>query len=547
LTECAEMDLAEITKLIPGYDPYATAGPGMYFDEAAAQLALDFFPEFLQFIEGSKAGQPFVLEPWEAAFVANLFGWKRKNGLRRYRRCILFVPRKNGKTPIAAGVGLYVLFVDDEAGAQNYCAGADRDQAVLVFRHANHMANADEDLSAKSRCFTSTKTLVKLDGSGNETASFFRAISADDKTKHGYNIHLVIVDELHTQPNRDLVDTLVTGTANRDQPIILFITTSDYDHPSICNEEYDYATKVRDGIIDDPSYLPVIYEASIDDDWTDPEIWAKANPNLGVSVSLDYLERACKRAQESPAFENTFKRLHLNIRTEQDVRWLQMDKWDECAGAIEDVDGQECFAGVDLATTTDIAAALFYFPHNGAVVSRFWIPEESAHKRERRDRVPYLTWAREGLVKLTAGNVIDYDVIREDIRELGTQFNIREIAIDRWNSTQLTTQLAGDGFEMVPFGQGFASMSAPTKELEKLVLGGKIAHGGNAVLRWMASNVSVEMDAAGNLKPSKKKSTEKIDGMVALVMAIGRAISSDGKPSGSIYNTPERARGLVTV
>jgi len=527
---------------IPGYDPVATAAPGDWFDPVAASRAIDFIEEACTHVKGALAGQKFILEPWERAIVANLFGWKRADGMRRYREGFVFVPRKNGKTTLIAALVLAVMFTDHEPGAELYSAAADRDQACLVYDQAKGMVFQCPEMERRVKVYSTGKSIVYA-----KEGTSYKAISADANTKHGYNTHFAVIDELHAQPNADLVDVLLTSTGSRSQPMIVHITTSDFERPSVCNRKHDYASKVRDGIIEDRAFLPVIYEASIDDDWTDPEIWAKANPNLGVSVSPEYLERECKRAQESPAYENTFKRLHLNIRTEQDVRWLQMDKWDECAGAIEDVDGQECYAGLDLASTTDIAALEFYFPHNGATVSRYWIPEESAHTRERRDRVPYLTWAREGLIKLTPGNVIDYDVIREDIRELGTQFNIREIAIDRWNSTQLTTQLAGDGFEMVPFGQGFASMSAPTKELEKLVLGGKIAHGGNPVLRWMASNVSVEMDAAGNLKPSKKKSTEKIDGIVALVMAIGRAISSDGSRQGSIYNTPERAKGLVMV
>ncbi len=259
---------------------------------------------------------------------------------------------------------------------------------------------------------------------------------------------------------------------------------------------------------------------------------------------MDYLKRECERAQESPAYENTFKRLHLNIRTEQAVRWFAMEKWDACAGVLEEKSllGCPCWAGLDLSTTTDIAAFAALFPDEETgvykAVCRFWVPKENAIKRERRDRVPYTQWMREGWIKATEGNVIDYDVIRADIKALGEQYNIREIAIDRWNATQLSTQLAGDGFEMITFGQGFASMSAPAKAFEALVLGGKLEHGGNPVLRWMASNVAVEIDAAANVKPSKKKSTERIDGIVACIMALGRAAVRTEKRR-SIYETEE--------
>jgi phage terminase large subunit-like protein len=375
--------------------------------------------------------------------------------------------------------------------------------------------------------------------------STYRVIASDDKTAHGFNTHGAVVDELHTQNNRDLVDALMTSTGAREQPLILYITTSDFDREgSICNEKHEYASKVRDGL-KDPAFLPVIFEASPDDDWTKPATWKKANPNLGVSVSLEYLKRECKRAQETPSFENTFKRLHCNIRTQQDVRWLQMAQWDACNGDVSSdaLAGRPCFAGLDLASTTDIAAFTLVFPEDGyAVLPFFWVPADNAHERERKDKVFYETWGRQGLIELTPGNTQDYDRIRARIVELGETFDIRQIAIDRWNSTQLQTQLQGDGFDVVPYGQGFASMSAPTKELERLVLACELAHGGNDVLRWMASNATTEEDAAGNLKLSKKKATEKIDGMVALVMALG--VSMLAEISGpSVYND----RGFVCV
>jgi phage terminase large subunit-like protein len=321
--------------------------------------------------------------------------------------------------------------------------------------------------------------------------------------------------------------------------LIIHLTTADFDRPSICNEKYDYASKVRDGIIQDREFLPVIYELTRKDKWTKQANWKKANPNLGISLPIDYLKREYRRAREIPAYENTFKRLHLNLRTEQAVRWLPLDKWDDC-GTIE-IDEKELalvawFAGLDLATTIDIAAFVMYSAENDAVICRFWIPRESAYERERRDRVPYLAWAREGLVTLTDGNVIDYDRIRQDIVALGERYNIQEIAVDRWGSQQIQNQLSGDGFDVVPFGQGYASMSAPTKELEKLIIGGTLRHNNNSVLKWMAGNVTVELDAAGNIKPSKKRSTEKIDGITALVMAIGRAISG-GAITPSRYET----------
>lgn len=509
----------KLLRQVPGYDPIASAGD-CWFDASAAQTALDFFPECLKFIEGDRAGHPFDLEPWQQAIVANLFGWKRPDGTRRYRECFIEVPRKNGKTPFAAGILLECASCDGEPGAQLYSAAAEREQAALIFRHASEMIAREPELASRCRVYRTFKSIEFGGG------SFYRALSADAETKHGYNSHVVVVDELHAQPNRDLVDVLRTSTGTRKQPLIVYITTAGYDRHSICYEIYDYACRVRDGIVSDASFLPVIYEAAEGDDWTDPAIWRKANPNLGVSVSLDYLERECARAKETPVYENTFRRLHLNQWTEQDVRWLPMDKWDTCTGNIGhgDLEGCECYGGLDLSSTTDTSAFVLYFPAEHACLRWTWIPGDNAHQRERRDRVPYVTWARQGLVELTPGNVIDYDYIRAKVGELGKVYRIKEIAFDRWNASQLVQQLMGDGFEMVEFGQGFASMSAPSKELEKLVLQGQLQHGGDPVLRWMASNAAAEIDAAGNVKPSKKKSTERIDGIVALVMAIGRAI-----------------------
>jgi phage terminase large subunit-like protein len=514
----------ELFKLIPGYDPVATAPPGWWFDAPLAEKVVRFFASMLKHVEGALAGKPFVLEPWQAAHIGCAFGWKRPDGTRRYREVFDYEPRKNGKTAKLGGLINYVAFCDHEAGAQIYSAAAEREQAALVYRQAKGMVVQNKELHSNSRIYVALKSIEF------PNSVTYKALSADADTKHGFNTHLVVVDELHAQPNRELVDVLVTSTGSRRQPLIWYITTADFNRPSICNEKHDYACKVRDGIINDPSFLPVIYGAEPDDDWTDPAVWRKANPNLGVSVSLEYLERECKKAQETPAYENTFRRLHLNQRTETDTRAIQMERWDAIKDAVDEeaLLSRECYGGLDLSMTTDLSAFVLLFPAldgNGYdVLPFFWAPRENARLRERRDRVPYETWARQGHLKLTEGNVIDYDVIREDIGRLRDRFNIREIAADRWNATQIITQLQGDGFEIVAYGQGYKDMTAPTKELLKLVTEGTLRHGGHPLLRWCASNTATEQDAAGNLKPSKKKSTERIDGVVSLVMALGRAM-----------------------
>lgn len=523
----------KLIREVPGYDPFAGADD-YRFDSRKAAHVIRFFHDDLRHVKGEKAYTPFYLERWQQAIMANLFGWVRKSdGRRRYRQAFIFVPRKNGKTPIAAGIVLYLLFEGNEPGAEIYGAASEYRQATFVFEHARGMVLQSKRLLDRCKIYSGQAKSIQL----TSDYSTYRVISSDAFTKHGFNCNAYIMDETHTQLNADLTDALETSVGARREPLGIHITTSDYEREgSICNELHAHASKVRDGL-HDPEFLPVIYEAADEDDWADPAVWGKANPNLGVSLSMDYLVSACEKAKRLPRYENVFKRLHLNIRTEQDVRWLPMEKWDECDDAIDEqeLEGRACYAGLDLASTTDIAAFVLAFQGEDGrfdVLPFFWCPADGAHERERRDRVPYLTWSRQEHIEMTPGNVVDYDRIRERIVELGQRFEIQEIAIDRWNSTQLQTQLQGDGFDVVPFGQGFGSMTAPTKELEKLVLSGKISHGGHPVLRWMASNAAAEEDAAGNIKPSKKKSTEKIDGIVALIMALGRAMVSEDEESG---------------
>lgn len=494
-----------------------------WFDEVAADRACEFFERFLVHTKGEFAGQPFELQHWERDLVIRpLFGWKRADGTRRYRSVFVAVPRKNGKTTLAAGIGLYLTFADREPGAEVYSAASDREQAAIAFEQARSMVEACPELSERALIY---RRAIVVPGLG----SSYKVLSADARSKHGFNAHGIIFDELHAQPNRELYDVLHTSTGARRQPVELYITTAGYDRHSICYELYEHAKKVRAGILRDDSFLPVIFEADAEDDWTAEATWRKANPNYGVSIKPEYLAAECARAKTTPGYENTFKRLHLNIWTEQSSRWLQMSTWDECAVPVDAaaLRGRQCYAGLDLSTTTDISAFVLVFPDDQwrtfDALAYFWVPGERIRQRAERDRVPYPQWRDEGHIRATDGDIVDYDVIRRDINELAEQYVIREIAIDRWNATQLATQLTGDGFTVVQFGQGFASMSAPSKELEKLVTGKLLRHGGNPVLRWMASNVAIKQDAAGNIKPDKASSGERIDGIVALVMALGRA------------------------
>lgn len=562
---------------IPGYDPFADA-EDCIFDDEAADYYIDFIERCCTHIEGALAGRPFHLERWEKAIIGNMFGWYRRDFLgrvvRRYRKCLVYVPRKNGKTPLAAAIHNAVFFLDDEAGQVNNLAAASRDQASKLYRHISGMIRNEPEMDKRCQLFATTRSITRGDN------SVTKVIPADDKVAHGDNQHFGAIDELHTQPNRKLYDTMITAmaSANRIQPLILFMTTADYDRPSICNEEYNYAVKVRDGIIEDPAYLPIIYEAMhlnedgrmVEDDWMLEDTWYKANPNLGISVSLDYLRGECKKAKEDPAFENTFKRLHLNIRTEQAERIISMAAWDQCAGQIDwsEFDGRPCWAGLDIGAIRDFVDLIVLFGDQvGDPVTvdyedikgekrewKFvrrdywlrhfcWLPADPV-RRDPRMESQIAAWSRKGLIIRTPGNVVDYDQVGADIARIIRPYGLRQLAIDQgFQGMQITQDLQkmlGED-RVVAFRQGILSMAAPFRELMQLIMAGRIHHDNDPVLRWMASNVAAE-SRGGLTKPSKDKSTEKIDGITAATMAIGIAMTAEG-PKKSVYED----RGLLRI
>lgn len=504
------------------------------YSEAHAERAIRFI-EKLRHTKGIWGGQNFKLAPWQKEVIRKIFGEVDEYGNRIIRTAYVEIARKNGKSELAAAIALALFFIDGEAGAEIYSAAADRDQAAIVFSVAKHMVIQEPALMRRCKIIDSTKRIVKNDG------SFYRVLSSDSHTKHGFNAHGIIFDELHAQPNRDLWDVLTTSQGTRRQPLIFAITTAGYDRNSICYELHEYACKVRDGIIQDKTFLPVIYSVEESDDWKDEENWKKANPGLGDFRDIEEMRMMFKRAKETPALENTFRRLYLNQWTKQDIRFISIDKWDACDKpfAEDDLKKVPVYAGLDLASTTDIAALVLVGRNGDDVFTLpfFWIPEDGARERSRKDRVPYEVWIDHGFIIPTPGNVIDYGYIKHKILELAQVFDIREIAFDRWGAIQLSTELTDEGLVMVPTGQGMGSMSAPTKELLNMVLGKQICHNGNPVLRWMCDNMVVKQDANGNIKPDKGSSSEKIDGMVALIMAIDR-LTRNGSDK-SIYSERE--------
>ena len=470
--------------------------------------------------KGAFARQTFNLRPWQRRIVRQLFR-KRRDGRRQYRTCLLMLPRKNGKTELAAAVALYGLLADGEAGAEVYSAAADRDQAGLVFGVAAQMIRNNPVLEAECYIVDSQKRIVH-----EQSASFYRAISAEAYSKHGFNASMVIYDELHAAPSRELYDVLSTSMGARAQPLLLVISTAGYDRHSILWELYTHAQKVRERPALDPSFLPILYEAPVDADWTSRAVWKAANPALGDFRSLEEMQIAAARATEIPAQENNFRRLYLNQWTEQASRWIALTAWDACLAPIDRaaLRGRRCYVGMDLSSTRDLTAVVAVFPDGAGgcdVLMHGFIPQDRIRDRSVRDRVPYDEWTRAGYLTATPGPVVDYEAVRGVLLAWAAEFEIAQVAYDPWNATDLVSRLEKqDGIPCVPMRQGFASLSAPTKSLEKAVLARTLRHDGHPVLRWCVSNVAVESDPAGNLKPSKTISTERIDGVVALIMAV---------------------------
>ena len=516
-----------------------------HYDKEAADYAVMFI-ESLCHTKGTWAGKPFELIDWQEQIIRDIFGTLKPNGYRQFNTAYVEIPKKMGKSELAAAVALLLTCGDGEERAEVYGCAADRQQASIVFEVAADMIRMCPALNRRCKILSATKRIVYL-----PTNSFYQVLSAEAYSKHGFNIHGVVFDELHTQPNRKLFDVMTKGSGDaRMQPLYFLITTAGTDTKSICYETHQKAKDILAGRKIDPTFYPVIYGADESDDWTDPKVWKKANPSLGITVGIDKVKAACESAKQNPAEENSFRQLRLNQWVKQAVRWMSMEKWDKCAFVTDedDLEGRVCYGALDLSSTTDITAFVLVFPpmdedDKYIILPYFWIPEENMAQRVNRDHVPYDLWERQGFLQTTEGNVVHYGYIEKFIENLGERFNIREIAFDRWGAVQMVQNLEGMGFTVVPFGQGFKDMSPPTKELMKLVLEERIAHGGHPVLRWMMDNVCARTDPAGNVKMDKEKSTEKIDGAVATVMALDRAIRCGNDNGESVYDT----RGLLFI
>ena len=522
------------------YQPTRFMLPTSHYDTDRADRAVRFI-ENLKHTKGRWAGKRFWLLPWQEQIIRDVFGIVDVHGNRQFRTAYVEIPKKNGKSELAAAVALYLLYADNEPSAEVYGAAADRQQASIVFDVARQMVDMTPALVKRSKIMAAGKRIVNYSNAG-----YYQVLSAEVGTKHGLNVSGLVFDELHSQPNRQLYDVLTKGSGDaREQPLYFLITTAGTDRESICYEVHMKALDILQGKKIDPSFYPVVYGLPDDADWNDEANWYKANPSLGYTIKIDRVRDAYKDALENPAEENVFRQLRLDQWVGSSVAWIPEHVYDkgDIPIDIESLKSRDCYAGLDLSSTSDITAFVMVFPpesegDNYIVLPHFWLPRETLKLRVRRDHVPYDVWEKQGLFHITEGNVVDYNFVRKTIVDLAAEYHICEIGVDRWNATQLITDLDGDGFTMVPIGMGFKDMSPGMKELYKLLLEGKITHGGNPILRWMAGNVVAEIDAAENIKPSKKKATEKIDGIVALIMGLDRCIRHE--MTGSVYDDPDR-------
>ena len=528
---------------LKGYKPTRFMLETSHYDKKKADRAVTFI-ENLCHTKGKWAGTRFWLLPWQEQLIRDIFGIVKPDGNRQFRTAFVEICKKVGKSELAAAVALYLLYADNEPSAEVYGAAADRQQASIVFDVARQMVEMSPALMKRSKLMSATKRIVNY---GN--AGFYQVLSAEVGSKHGFSISGLVFDEIHTQPNRQLYDVLTKYSSDaRQNPLHFIITTAGNDRHSIAFELHTKAIDIIEGRRVDPTFYPVVYGLKDDEDWEDEANWYKVNPSLGYTVDIERLRDAYREAKQNPADEITFKWLRMNMWVSSTTSWIPdaiFMKGNEPIH-MRSLEGRDCYAGLDLSSTGDITALVLMFPPRDAdekyiLVPYFWVPEETIPQRVKANSVPYDVWEKQGYLLATEGNVIHYDFIEKFICDLAEKYHILEIAVDRWNATHMIQNLEDQGFTMVPFGQGFASMSTPTKEFYRLLMEGQIIHAGHPVLRWMAGNVVVETDAAENIKVTKAKSKEKIDGIVASIMALDRCLRNEGEQQGSVYDQ----RGLL--
>ena len=505
---------------------------GLKWDLQAGLQVVKFFDHLRQY-KGEWAGQPLTLQPWQAFIVANLYGWKRRSdGYRRFRTAFLEMPRGQGKTTLAAGISIWAAFIEGEPSSDVFICATKKDQARLCFDAARHMVLRVPAL--KNRISVGAYNLHQL-----SSASKLEPLGADADTLDGLRPHLVVVDEVHAHKDGSVIDVMVTGQGTRRQPLLFEITTAGINRQGPWWAHQEYTRMLLEGRAEDDAWFGFIAGADPEDDWTSEATWKKANPNYAVSVKPDFLKTECRKATAMPIFQSAFRRLHVGQLVEQEEKVIDRRQWDSGivrGMTLADFRGRVCYGGLDLSSTTDLTAFVLVFPEDGgaySVLPWFWIPGDNVQKRVDRDRVPYDVWARDGWVRVTPGNITDYDQVRADIVAAVAGLDLRVLAFDPSNATQISTQLQGELGEdkLVAVPQGFKHYHDATTRLIALVAGGSVRHPGHPVLSWNADNLTVVGNSYGEIRPDKTRAVERIDGMVALIMALGQAIgAAEEKP-----------------
>ena len=510
---------------------------GWYFDRKAAQRAISFI-ERLKHTKGQWAGLRFKLEPWQQFIIWNIFGWKMADGTRRFRYAYVEIARKNGKTALSAGIGLYMLFADGESRPEVYSAATVKDQARICFSDAVEIVKATD----LKNYLTPYRNSIVYELKGG----MMKPLSSDYGTHDGLNPSCGIIDEFHAHKDSGMFDVIKSAFGARKQPLMFIITTAGFNKAGACYAYRDNVIKILRGINEDDTLFGIIYTMDSNEEWDNPQMWIKSNPNLGVSLFPNYLEDQVNDAKNRPEAVRNVMTKNVNLWVDAEKTWILDESWMKCVGTteIEDLRGCECWGGLDLSNVSDITAFVLIFHENDKfqLLPFFWIPEEKMLEKIRKENINYDLWVKAGFVKVTSGNVLDYEFVKADILQITEMYDLQSSAYDRWNSSQTIIDLQNEGMDCNPFGQGYGSMSAPSKEFEKLVLSEKIEHFGNPVLRWMLSSTLIKTDLAGNIKPDKEKSVQKIDGIVASIMALGEWMTAQAEDD----NDPYSKRGMLS-
>jgi len=504
--------------------------PGAMFDGERVDRVLKAFGS-LRHTKGKWAGQPLKPDPWQVAYIlAPVFGWVRWDDdagklVRIIRELYVDIPRKNGKSTTLGGIAIYMTAADGEPGAEVVAGATTTDQAQFVFAPVKALVESAPALKGNLKAYARKIVHAK-------SASYFQVISSAADAQHGANLHCAVIDELHVHKTPDLVETLETGTGSRDQPLIATITTADDGKPmTIYARKRKRIEQLALRLLVDETTYGVVWACDEKDDPFAEATWRKANPGFGISPTRAYLAKEASKAKDSPADLAKFQRLHLGLRTKQQTKFLQLAPWDDSAGMVDEskLAGRGCHGGLDLASVSDLTALCWDFPDGDEhqLLWRFWLPEDRLFDMDRRTAGNASTWVNNGFITLTPGNVIDNDFIVDRILKDADKFTVHTIGFDRWGATDVVRRLGEEGLTCVPVGQGYASVSAPLKELQRLMLSKKYRHGGNPVMRWMVDNLAVRMDPAGNVKPDKERSPEKIDGVSAAVVALREVMDAE--------------------